>query len=292
MNDLIIFYHHNCTNSTKPLHKLRMYTQQLNFIKNFTSYLRFISYSFEYLCGVCLTGVGSTNAILCGGCERWVHKKCSDIKGRLLPDGEFRCARCPGTARAIDERQSVEVEVVNEKLEVVSGFCCLGDMLYAGGGCDLAAITRCKCVWGKFRQLLPLLINRQVPILTRGNVYSSCVRSVMLHAAEAWAIKAVTLHRLCRNDRAMIRWVCIFKAKDEVSSDSRLTKLGIQDLDVVLRTIRMRWCGHVERSTGWISEVRKPNVVAQKRSVKPRKSWNEVIKNDRKKLDCCSSESL
>ena len=40
----------------------------------------------EYPCGVCLTGVGSTNAILCDGCEHWVHKKCSGIKGRLLPD--------------------------------------------------------------------------------------------------------------------------------------------------------------------------------------------------------------
>ena len=63
------------------------------------------------------------------------------------------------------------------------------------------------------------------------------------------------------------------------------TKLGIQHLDVVLRTGRMRWIGHVERSTGWISEVRKLNVVAQKRSGRPRKSWDEVIKNDRKKLD-------
>ena len=54
---------------------------------------------------------------------------------------------------------------------------------------------------------------------------------------------------------------------------------------MVLRTGRMRWFGHVERSTGWISEVRKLNVVAQKRSGRPRKSWDEVIKNDRKKLD-------
>ena len=33
------------------------------------------------------------------------------------------------------------------------------------------------------------------------------------------------------------------------------------------------------------AEVRKLNVVAQKRSGRPRKSWDEVIKNDRKKLD-------
>ena len=155
---------------------------------------------------------------------------------------------------------------------------------------ELAAITRCKCAWGKFRQLLPLLTNRQVPLLTRGKVYSSCVRSVMLHAAETWAMKADTLNRLRRNDCAMIRWICNVKAKDEVSSDSLLTKLGIQDLDVVLRNGRMRWFGHVERSTGWISEVCKLNVVAQKRSGRPRKSWDEVIKNDRKKLDMDSAD--
>ena len=244
----------------------------------------------KYPCGVCQSGVGSSNAVFCGGCKRWVHKKCSGIKGPLRPDPEFRCARCLGTARAIDEREVSEVEVGNEKLEVVPEFCYLGDILSAGGGCELAAITRCKCAWGKFRQLLPLLTNRHLPVLTRGKVYSSCVRSVMLHAAETWAMKVDTLNRLRRNDRAMIRWICNVRAKDEVSSDSLLTKLGIQDLDVVLRTSRMRWFGHVERSTGWIAEVRKLNVVAQKRSGRPRKSWDEVLENDRKKLGMDSAD--
>ena len=95
-------------------------------------------------------------------------------------------------------------------------------------------------------------------------------------------MKADTLNRLRRNGRAMIRWICNVKAKDEVSQDPLLTKLGIQDLhvDVVLRTSRMRWFGHVERSIGWISEVRKLNVAAQKRYCRPRKPWDEVIKND------------
>ena len=244
----------------------------------------------KYPCGVCQSRVGSSNAIFCGGCKRWVHKKCSGIKGPLRPDPEFRCARCLGTARAIDEREVSEVEVGNEKLEVVPEFCYLGDMLSAGGGCELAAITRCKCAWGKFRQLLPLLTNRHLPLLTRDKVYSSCVRSVMRHAAETWAMKVDTLNRLRRNVRAMICWICNVRAKDEVSSDSLLTQLGIQDLDMVLRTSRMRWFGHVERSTGWIAEVRKLNVVAQKRSGRPRKSWDEVLENDRKKLGMDSAD--
>ena len=106
--------------------------------------LEVLKKSGKHPCGVCQTGVGSTNAILCGGCKRCVHKKCSGIKGRLQPDSEFSL----GTARAIDERQSLEVEVGNEKLEVVPEFCYLGDMLSAGGGCELAAIRHCKCAWG------------------------------------------------------------------------------------------------------------------------------------------------
>ena len=46
----------------------------------------------------------------------------------------------------------------------------------------------------------------------------------------------------------------------------------------------MRWYGLVERSKGWIAHVRKLNIVAQKRSGKPRKSWDEVLLDDRKKL--------
>ena len=40
-------------------------------------------------------------------------------------------ARCIGTARAIDGREGTEVDVRNEKVEVVLEFCYPGDMLSA-----------------------------------------------------------------------------------------------------------------------------------------------------------------
>ena len=45
------------------------------------------------------------------------------------------------------------VKVEKEKLEAVSEFCYLGDMLSAGGCCELAAVTPCKCDKGKFYYL-------------------------------------------------------------------------------------------------------------------------------------------
>ena len=86
--------------------------------------------------------------------------------------------------RAMDEREDTEVEVENEKLEVVRKFSYLGDMSSAGGGCELAAITCYKCSRGQVHQLLPLLTNCHLPLMSRGLIYSPCVRIAKLHAAE------------------------------------------------------------------------------------------------------------
>ena len=81
-------------------------------------------------------------------------------------------------------------------------------------------------------------------------------------------------------DRALMCWICNFKANDEVSSDSLLSKLGLRDIYVVLCSSKMRWYGLVERIKGFSSQVRNLNVVAQNRSGKLRKSWDEVLLDD------------
>ena len=50
------------------------------------------------------------------------------------------------------------------------------------------------------------------------------------------------------------------------------------------RTSRIKWLGHVERSTGWIAEVSKLNVVAQTRRSRATKICDEVLVDDRMKL--------
>ena len=89
----------------------------------------------EFPCTVYCTGVGSNN-IFCNGRKHWVHKKYSGLK-RLKKDPDYRCTRCQGTARPLDGRPQMEVQVGPDKLEVVASFCYLGDMLLAAGGCRL-----------------------------------------------------------------------------------------------------------------------------------------------------------
>jgi len=169
-------------------------------------------------------------------------------------------------------------------LEVVTEFCYLGDMLSSGGGCDLAATVRCKTAWGKFRELLPVLTNRHIPLSSRGRVYSTCVRSAMLHGSETWAASSSTINRLRRNDKAMIRWMCGVKPNDDTSSESLLEKLSITDIDSVLCNGRLRWLGHVEPSSGWISQVRKLEIEGRKGKGRPKQTWDAVLQKDRASL--------
>jgi len=68
-------------------------------------------------------------------------------------------------------------------LEVVDKFCYLGDMLSVDGDADAAVEARIRIGWKKFRQLVPLLTNRDTSLIRRGRLYSSCVRSSTLHLA-------------------------------------------------------------------------------------------------------------
>ena len=148
----------------------------------------------EFPCAVCRTGVGS-NSIICNGCKHWVHKKCSGRK-RLTKDPDYRCTRCQGTARPLDGRPQKEVQVRPDRLEVVASFFYLGDMLSAADGCELPTTTRVKTAWKKFKDLLPFLSSRHLPFKIHGCVYSSCVRSAMLHTSETWPLTKLNLQLL------------------------------------------------------------------------------------------------
>ena len=125
----------------------------------------------------------------------WVHKKCSGLKC-LKKDPDYRCTRCQGTACPLDGRPQKEVQAGPDKLEVVASFCYLGDTLSAAGGCELSTTTRVKTAWKKFKDLLPVLSSRHFSFKTRGHVYSSWVRSAMLHASETWPLTKPNLQRL------------------------------------------------------------------------------------------------
>ena len=89
-------------------------------------------------------------------CQKWVHKKCSGVKGKLVEGFKFTCPVC---VKGGHDDPVVEKEVVlgeAGRLQCVDKFCYLGDMLGCAGAAGDAVRSRVRCAWRKFRELAPI----------------------------------------------------------------------------------------------------------------------------------------
>jgi len=90
-------------------------------------------------------------------------------------------------------------------LKLVDMFCYLGNTLSADGDADAAVEARVHKGWNKFRQLVPLLTNKDVSLLMRGKLYTSCVHSPMLHGGEMCPVKKENKLTVRQTEMRMIR---------------------------------------------------------------------------------------
>ena len=100
------------------------------------------------------------------------------------------------------------------------------------GDADAAVETRIRIGWNKFRQLVPLLTNKDISLTVRGRLYSSCVRSSMLRGSDSVAKCGM---------KSLVKLLL-------------LLMLDIDDVISVLQQNRLRWYGHVlrKRDNDWV----------------------------------------
>ena len=113
-------------------------------------------------------------------------------------------------------RQKQSATGVNANLELVDKFCYLGDRLTVDGDGDAAVENRIQIRWKKFRQLVSLLINKDISLTVREKFYCSCVRSSMLHGSEIWPVRKKMKWHFKWAEIRMARWMCGVKVQDRV----------------------------------------------------------------------------
>jgi len=133
-------------------------------------------------------------------------------------------------------------------------------MLSVDGDADAAVEARIRIGWNKFRQLVPLLISKDVSLIMRGKLHSSvqtaCVQSSMLHGSETWPVRKENVVALQRAEMRLVRWMCGVKLKDRLPSKELSERLGIDDIAFVLQQNRLRWYGHVlrQKDDDWVQK--------------------------------------
>jgi len=96
--------------------------------------------------------------------------KCSGIKGsmyKVMKKFICRCCVIPVTGIGCT---SIDIGV-NANLELVDKFCYLGEMSSVDGDGDAAVENRIRIGWNKFRQLVPLITNKDISLKVRERLY-------------------------------------------------------------------------------------------------------------------------
>jgi len=155
-------------------------------------------------------------------------------------------------------------------------------MLSVDGYADAAVEARIRIGPNKFRQLVSLLTNKDVSLITRGRLYSSCVQSSMLHGSETWPVRKENVVALQRAVMRMVRLMCGVKLKDRLPSKELRERLGMDDIALVLQQNRLCWYGHVLRKEDddWVKKCVEYEVEGPSPRGRPKRTWREVVREE------------
>ena len=169
------------------------------------------------------------------------------------------------------------VQVGPDKLEVVASFCYLGDMLSAASGCELSPTT------------CPVAVNFQPQYMWKppGRSSRSCYQfslpatALSRHVATCTALVCGAQYSMqVRLDHWQSQSQMTGQWSDRSAMSSRkifttrsnelLARLGIEDLDLILKERRLCSYGHVEHSNGAVKTAFDIQVDGKRRPERPK----------------------
>jgi len=87
-----------------------------------------------------------------------------------------------------------------------------------------------------------LLTNKDISVMVRGKLYSSCVRSSMLHGSENWLVRKENEVAHQQAEMRLVRWMCGMKLQDRVPSKAlreRETRIRRHNLGTTAKQVVM-----------------------------------------------------
>jgi len=119
-------------------------------------------------------------------------------------------------------------------------------------------------------------------LIRGGSLYSSCVRSSVLHGSKTWPVWKENEVALQQAEMRMVSWMCNVKVKDIVPSKELRERLGIDDIILILQQNRLRRYGHVLRKqdTDWVKKCMEYEVEGSRPRGRPKRTWKEVVQKD------------
>ncbi|KAM3955317.1 uncharacterized protein ACR2FA_010780 [Aphomia sociella] len=131
-----------------------------------------------------------------------------------------------------------------------------------------------------------------MPIRTKGKVYKTAVRPVLLYGSETWATTKTHEQKLHTTEMRMLRWAGGVTLKDKVRNEYVRGSFKVAPITEKISESRLRWYGHVIRRSNSHVVKKCLSIDTQKRGRgRPQTTWMTCVQRDMKKCGLSIDEA-
>ncbi|KAI0208989.1 hypothetical protein LSAT2_006333 [Lamellibrachia satsuma] len=177
---------------------------------------------------------------------------------------------------------STEVKVNGQRLQTVTSFRYLGSII-TDEGSKPEILARIAQTTAALTRLKPLWNDRNIMVSSKIRLMRSLVMSIFLYACETWTLSADLQKRIQTMEMRCFRKILRISYKDHVTNEAVRNKIkeAIGPYDDLLTTVKKRklkWYGHVSRSSGLAKTILQGTVRGGRRRGRQKKRWEDSIK--------------
>ena len=175
---------------------------------------------------------------------------------------------------------STDIRVNGEKLDCVKRFKYLGTIITDEGSKPeilariaqaTAALAKLKTIWN----------DRNIALSSKIRLMRSLVMSIFMYACESWTLTAETETRIQAMEMRCLRKLLGITYREHITNEEvrNRTRQAIgphEDLLPTVKQRKLRWYGHITRSTGLAKTVMQGTVQGGRRRGRQRKRWGKT----------------
>ena len=172
---------------------------------------------------------------------------------------------------------NADIKVSGEKLETVNSFKYLGSVV-SDEGSRPEILSRIAQTTAAMTKLRPVWNDRNITLSSKIRLMRSLVISIFLYACESWTLTAELERRIQATEMRCYRRLLGISYKDHITNAevwNRVTNAvgPHEDLLTTVKRRKLKWYGHVTRSTGRAKAILQGTVQGKRKRGRQRKRW-------------------
>lgn len=167
------------------------------------------------------------------------------------------------------------------ELETVSQFKYLGAIINDEGSRN-EILARSAQTLAALAKLKPVWRDKNIALKSKLKLVRTLVLSIFLYACESWTLTAELQRRIAALEMKCYRRILGISYTDHITNDE-IRKIITQhvghyeDLLTTVKKRKLRWYGHVTRSSGLTKTILQGTVPGKRRQGRQRKRWSDNI---------------